>query len=95
VRLEVQLVALQTFITIPDDRFHRYSAGRRLLGTLLADPLLDDCPKLFKAEVYLQAAIVAKREGANETAWQHVARVVALAGKSPFARKARALLQEK
>jgi hypothetical protein len=63
--LEVKFVAANTFLAVPGF-MHRADRGNKLLGEVLASPLLATAPLGFKGTVWLKAADLASK--ANNTA---------------------------
>ena len=91
---EVHLTAGQTFISLPDDRFHRFKQGKRILSILAKHPDLAKTPPQFQAEVHLQNARIAQQEGDKKKRDVHLKRVAALDPGGPVAARAAALSKQ-
>jgi hypothetical protein len=63
VSLDTKLVAAATFIALPDNFFHRLSAGRKLLDQVLKHPALAAAPAEYRAEVQKLAAQASNGSG--------------------------------
>ncbi len=72
--LETKLVAISTFVSLPDG-FHRLDRARLLLREALTSPAFAAAPPGLRAAFHRQAALVAARDGrrGEEAAqWRHV-----------------------
>jgi hypothetical protein len=63
VGVETKLVALNTFLKVPDMFFHRYDAGKQLLMETMNSAVFQTSPPEIRARFYFQAAFVANHDG--------------------------------
>jgi hypothetical protein len=92
--VETRIVAARMFLRVPDEFFHRRTAGKKLIGEVLKDPRFATAPAPLRAAAHLAAAEGARGERPDEELAQ-LRQVVALApGGSPAADQARARLKE-
>ena len=89
--LEVKLVAASTFLAVPSF-MQRAERGGKLLGDVLASPLLADAPLGFKGSVWMRAAEQAAKEQRSADARRWFGEVIAQ--HAPQADKARSRLKE-
>lgn len=61
VSIETKLVAINTFLAVPDVFFHRYEPGKKLLEETMASPAFANAPPIIQARFHYQAAFVAKK----------------------------------
>lgn len=87
VALETRLVAANTFLAVPGF-MNRSARGARLLGEVLASPLLAQAPLEFQGAVWLRAAKLAQAENRLDDARRYLD--AALAHQVPQASAARA-----
>jgi hypothetical protein len=64
--IETRLVAVNTFLKVPDSFFHRYDRGRSLLAQTMNGEVFADSPAVIRARFYFQAAVVARTEGKKQ-----------------------------
>ena len=62
VGMETRLVALETFLKVPDQFFHRFDSGKALLNAAMHNPAFAQLPPQLQARFHWQAALVAKKE---------------------------------
>ena len=60
--IETRLVAVNTFLKVPDRFFHRYDSGKSLLTETMKHPAFAQSPPQIQARFHLQAALVAKKD---------------------------------
>lgn len=89
--LEVKFVAANTFLAVPDF-MHRRERGSKLLGEVLASPLLNQAPLGFKGTVWLKAAKEASKAQKPADAKRYLDLIVQQ--QTPQAPQAQALLKE-
>lgn len=94
VSLETRLVAVSTFLRVPDRYFHRYDAGKRLLAETMMSPIFRDAPPRIQARFHLQAAFMAQKGRRNAEEAQQLKRVLELDPQGRNADAARARLKE-
>lgn len=88
--LEVKFIAANTFLAVPGF-MNRGARGAKLLGEVLASPLLAGAPLPFKGQVWMRAAKLAQAENRPADARRWFDEVVKNA--APQAAAARAALQ--
>ena len=76
--IETRLVAVTTFLTVPDVFFHRYDHGKALLVETMRGALFAQSPPQTQARFFYQAAVVAQKEGARAEEIAHLKRVIEL-----------------
>lgn len=94
VSLETKLVAVSTFLKVPDKYFHRYDAGRSLLTETMKSRLFQVAPPQIQARFHFQAAAVAQKEQKNAEEARQLKRVLELDPQGKEADAARARLKE-
>jgi|GEM_PF-305790 len=94
VSLETRLVAASTFITLPDNIFHRRKAGKSLLAEIQRHPAFAASPAQLRSGVYLLAADVAKLEDRKQDEVAQLKQVLAIASSGSDAVRAQARLKE-
>jgi len=62
VGIETRLVAVETYLKVPDQFFHRYDSGKALLAETMKNPAFAQSPPQIQARFHLKAAVVAKKE---------------------------------
>ncbi len=93
VSVETRLVAISTFIGIPEF-FNRFDSGKELLQSTLADPAFAASPPEVQARLYLQAAHAAQKDKKPVEELSLLSKVIALAPRSEFALGAQQRLKE-
>ena len=88
--LEVRFVAANTFLAVPGF-MNRGARGSKLLGEVLASPLLAGSPLPFRGDVWMKAAEVAARDKRTDDARKYLNEVVN--ARAPQADAARAQLK--
>jgi hypothetical protein len=88
--LEVKFVAANTFLAVPGF-MNRGARGGKLLGEILANPLLATTPVAFRGDVWMVAAELAQKEKRTEDARKYFNEVVKVS--APQANAARAQLK--
>jgi hypothetical protein len=88
--LEVRFVAANTFLAVPGF-MNRGARGNKLLGEVLASPLLAACPLPFRGDVWMKAAEVAAKDKRIDDARKYLNEVVN--ARAPQADAARAQLK--
>ncbi|MDP2368892.1 hypothetical protein [Rhodoferax sp.] len=73
--LEVRFVAATTFLAVPGF-MNRGARGAKLLGEVLASPLLASAPLAFQGSVWLRAAKLAVKEQRTDDARKYLNQVV-------------------
>jgi hypothetical protein len=81
------------FLRVPDEFFHRRTAGKKLIAEILKDPRFVTAPAPLRAAGHLAAAEAARGERPDEELAQ-LKQVLALASSSSAADQARARLKE-
>ncbi|ABQ26615.1 hypothetical protein [Geotalea uraniireducens] len=94
VSLETRLVAVSTFLKVPDKYFHRFDAGRSLLTETMKSRLFQVAPPQIQARFHFQAASVAQKEQKNAEEACQLKRVLELDPQGRDADAARARLKE-
>jgi hypothetical protein len=92
VSLETRLLAVSTFLAVPEF-FHRRERGRLWLQQGLALPLLQQSPPAFQAHWHFQAAELARQEGDVARERAELLRVLGLAPEVDVERAARLRLK--
>ena len=87
--LEVRFVAANTFLAVPGF-MNRAARGNKLLGEILASPLLALAPLSFRGDVWMKAATVAAKDKRTEEARKYFNEVIK--GSAPQSQAARAQL---
>jgi tetratricopeptide (TPR) repeat protein len=64
--IETRLVAVNTFLKVPDQFFHRYDRGRSLLTQTMNGEVFAASPAAIQARFYFQTAFVAQKEGKKQ-----------------------------
>jgi hypothetical protein len=90
---EVRLVALATFLGVPE-QFHRTEAAREVAAAALASPAFEVARPEVKAGLLFQASVLARRASQREEELALLRRAVAAAGDSPAAGRAQQRLKE-
>lgn len=85
--LEVRFVAANTFLAVPGF-MNRGARGSKLLGEVLAHPLLASAPLRFRGGVWMKAATEAARDHRNNEAQKYLQAVID--AQAPQAEAARA-----
>jgi hypothetical protein len=84
--LEVRFVAANTFLAVPGF-MNRGARGNKLLGEILASPLLANAPLSFRGDVWMKAASVAAKDKRTDDARKYFNEVIkANAPQAPAAR---------
>jgi hypothetical protein len=89
-----RLVAISTFIKVPDKIFHRYDAGKKLLSDTMKSRLFSAIPPHVQADFHTQAAYVARKDQQGAEEARHLRRILELEQKGKMADAARARLVE-
>lgn len=92
--LETRLVAISTFLAVPDRIFHRADRGRRLLRETLASPAFAAAPGTLRAEFHRQAAGLARHENNVREEAEQLRLLLAADAAGPLAAAARDRLKE-
>jgi hypothetical protein len=92
--LETRLVAITTFLAVPDKHFHRLQAGKDLLTQAMNSAVFESASPQLKARFFYQAAIVARFEAKRSEEIDRLRKVLDLDAQSPDANDARARLKE-
>lgn len=87
VPLQVRFVAANTFLAVPGF-FNRGSQGEKLLGEVLASPLLEQATPSFRGAVWMRAAKLAKDQKRTDDARKYLDLVVGSGGPQADAAKA-------
>ena len=93
VSVETRLVAISTFIQVPDKYFHRYDSGKALLEETMKSAVFMQSPPQIQARFYYQTALVAQQEGKKSDEITQLKRLLDLDPKSIDAGAARARLK--
>lgn len=88
--LEVKYVAANTFLAVPEF-MHRHARGTKLLGDVLANPLLASAPIGFRGTVWMKAAAEATKAKNSPEAKRYLDLVVR--AQAPQAAQAQVLLK--
>ena len=80
-RLETRLVAIATFVALPDALFHRLGPARQTLREALADPALAQADADLRGHLLYEGALIARQE--HDVAGERAALEQALALNSP------------
>ena len=94
VSIETRLVAINTFLKVPDLFFHRFEAGRALLAKTMASPVFASAGAPIQARYHFQAAAIAEAQKKRDEERDHLKRVLELDPASADAPAARARLKE-
>jgi len=94
VSIETRLVAVETYLKVPDQFFHRYDSGKALLAETLKNPAFAQSPPQVQARFHWQAAVVAKRDAQPVEERTQLTRALELDPQSSRAAAARARLKE-
>jgi tetratricopeptide (TPR) repeat protein len=94
VSLETRLVAVTTFLKVPDQFFHRYDRGRTLLAQTMNGEVFAASPAAIRARFYFQAALVAQTERKRLEEIEFLKHVAELDPDSPDAPAAAKRLKE-
>jgi len=73
--LEVRFVAANTFLAVPGF-MNRAARGNKLLGEILASPLLAQAPLSFRGDVWMKAATVAAKDKRTDDARKYLNEVI-------------------
>ena len=92
--IETCLVAVNTFLKVPDQFFHRYDRARSLLAQTMNGEVFAAAPAAIQARFYFQAAFVAQTERKKQEEINLLKRVAELDPKSLDAPAAAARLKE-
>lgn len=92
-RLETQLVAADTFMSLPAS-FHRFEQGAKLLEQIMNHPAYSATPDSFRSAVLLALAKLAAAQDQPGQYRNLLLRVVALNERGPYGSRALALLGE-
>jgi tetratricopeptide (TPR) repeat protein len=87
--LEVRFVAANTFLAVPGF-MNRAARGNKLLGEILASPLLAQAPLSFRGDVWMKAAQVAAKDKRTDEARKYLNEVIS--ANAPQQQAARAQL---
>lgn len=94
VGLETRLVAVNTFLKVPDTFFHRYDSGKTLLAETMKNPVFAQSPPQFQARFYTQTALVAQKEGRKADEADQLRRALELDPQNPDMAQLQARLKE-
>ncbi len=94
VSVETRLVAITTFLQVPDAFFHRFAKGKTLLDETLQLPVTATAPAALQARLQFQVAAVAREEGRRNDEIAALRRTLQLDAVGRDAPAARARLQE-
>ena len=92
--IETRLVAVNTFLQLPDQFFHRYDSGKALLAETMKNSHFTQSPPQIQARFHSHAASVAKKDGRTADEIEQLKRALELGLKTPGADAARARLKE-
>jgi hypothetical protein len=90
ISLRVRYVAANTFLAVPDF-FKRKQQGNKLLGEVIASPLLNIAPAEFRGHVWMRAALYAEEEQRLQEARAYLNSVISVG--APQAKQARKELE--
>jgi hypothetical protein len=62
ISLGTKLVAVSTFLSMPDNYFHRFTAGKNILAETMKSPVFLTAPTHIQAAFHLKAAVVAQKD---------------------------------
>jgi tetratricopeptide (TPR) repeat protein len=94
VSIETRMVAINTFLKVPDMFYHRFEAGRALLAKTMASPVFASAGAPIQARYHFQAAAIAEAQKKKDEERDHLKRVLELDPASADAPAARARLKE-
>lgn len=92
--IETRLVAIGTFLQMPDKYFHRYDNGKALLAETMNSPVFTQSTPQIQASFHYQAALVAQREGRKADEVAQLKQMLALDPQGIDANAAHARLKE-
>ncbi len=92
--IETRLVAINTFLKVPDKYFHRYDAAKSLLAETMKGSLFAVSSPMIQARYHFQAAFVEQTEKKRENEVHHLKRLLELDSESLDAPAARTRLKE-
>jgi hypothetical protein len=93
-RFEAWLVAANTYLSVPDDVFHRLADGKAVLAQALADPALPHLPPSIRAQLARLEARAAQAEHRPQDELAALRRALALEPSGPAAAKVQARIAE-
>ena len=94
VSIETRLVAINTFLKVPDLFFHRFEAGGALLAKTMASPVFGTAGAPIQARYHFQAAAVAGVRKKRDEERDHLKKVLELDPLSADAPAAQTRLKE-
>jgi hypothetical protein len=94
VSIETRLVAINTFLKVPDIFFHRFEAGRALLAKTMISPEFASAGAPIQARYHFQAAAIAEAQKKRNDERDHLKKVLELDPFSADAPAAQARLKE-
>ena len=92
--LETRLVAMATFIALPEALFHRHASAKRVYQKAIASPEFATASADLRGHVEYEGALIARSEGDTATERATLRRVMALAPPSIDVAEVRARLAE-
>jgi hypothetical protein len=92
--LETRLVAMATFIALPEALFHRHASAKREYQNAIASPEFATASADLRGHLEYEGALIARNEGDTATERATLRRVVALAPPSIDLAEVRARLAE-
>lgn len=92
--VETRLVAINTFLEVPDVFFHRYEPGKQLLQETMASPAFANAPPIIQARFHYQAAFVAQKSKDKTAEVQALKKTLELDPQGKDAPAAQARLKE-
>lgn len=83
--VETRLVAISTFLQVPDGVFHRFDRGRVLLEQTMKSDLFLSSPPPLQARFHFQAALAARQAGKVDAEVAHLTQTARLDANGPDA----------
>jgi len=77
--LETRLIAIATFVALPEPLFHHFGAAKRQFGAALASPDFASAPADLRGRLFYEGALIARQERDNDGERSALRRVQALA----------------
>ncbi|MDM8565997.1 hypothetical protein QUF74_10135 [Candidatus Halobeggiatoa sp. HSG11] len=93
ISVETRLVAISTFVAVPES-FDYLKKAKIVLADVLQSPAFTASPTIVQAQVYLEAAKIARSEKDSNSEIQYLQTLLKISPKSKFAKIASKRLQE-
>jgi hypothetical protein len=92
--LETRLVAASTFLMVPDNHFHRFTAGKNLIFEVMKSPMFLTAIPQIQARFHFKAAFIAQKEHLPAEEIRHLKQTVELDPQGWDAQAARTRMKE-